>query len=44
MTRIRRGRAAWSAERLAMEQPAHADSVAAWINRYLDQQRVLGLR
>jgi integrase/recombinase XerD len=44
MARIRRGRAPWSAERLALEQPAHADSVAAWINRYIEQQRVLGLR
>ena len=44
MARIRPGRAAWSAERLALENPTHADSVAAWINRYLDQQRVLGLR
>ena len=44
MARIRRGRAPWSAERLALERPAHADSVAAWINRYIEQQRVLGLR
>ncbi len=38
-----RGRTPWSAARIALDHPADPQSIAAWIARYLEQQRVLGI-
>jgi integrase/recombinase XerD len=38
-----RGRTPWSAARHALDHPTDAHSIAAWIARYLEQQRVLGI-
>ena len=38
-----RGRTPWSAARIALDHPADPQSIAAWIARYLEHQRVLGV-
>lgn len=38
-----RGRTPWSAARLALDAPTDPNGIAAWIARYLEHERVLGI-